>query len=76
MNAQRPLPEPAGTSQKPEQQLLSDVQASPSVVQPVPRVVQTSVPAGQSSLQQSALLLQALFACAQLPDDEQTPPTQ
>jgi hypothetical protein len=76
MNAQRPVPPPAGSSQKPEQQLLALVHASPSVVQPVPRVVQTCVAVGQSSSQQSALAVQLPPACAQLPVAEQTPPMQ
>lgn len=76
MNAQRPVPEPFGISQKPEQQLLLLVQVSPSVVQPVPRVVQTCVPDGQLSSQQSALAVQPAPDFAQLPVDEQTPPTQ
>ena len=74
MNAHLPLPEPLGTSQKPEQQLLLPVHASPSVVQPVPRVVH--VPVAQLSSQQSALTLQLAPACAQLPVDEQKPATQ
>jgi hypothetical protein len=76
MNEQRPVPPPAGSSQKPEQQLLSLVQASPSVVQPVPRVVHTCVAVGQLSSQQSLLAVQAPVACTQLPEDWQTPPTQ
>jgi hypothetical protein len=76
MNEQRPVPPPAGSSQKPEQQLLLLVQASPSVEQPVPRVVQTCVAVGQLSSQQSALVVHAPLAWAQLPVDAQTPPEQ
>jgi hypothetical protein len=76
MNAQRPMPPPAGTSQKPEQQLLLPVQASPSVVQPVPRVVHVCVADGQLSSQQSALVVHEPLACVQLPVEAQTPPAQ
>ena len=74
MNEHLPVPEPLGISQKPEQQLLLPVHESPSVVQPVPRVVH--FPDAQLSSQQSALTLQAAPACAQLPVDEQKPATQ
>jgi hypothetical protein len=76
MKAQRPVPLPVGISQKPEQQLLLLVHDSPSVVQPEPSVVQCCVPAGQLSSQQSALVVHVALACAQLPVDAQTPPTQ
>ena len=76
MNAQRPVPPPAGSSQKLEQQLLSLVQASPSVVQPVPRVVQCDVAAAQLSSQQSAFVAQPALACAQEPVAAQAPLTQ
>ncbi len=73
MNEQRPVDEPVGISQKPEQQLLSLVHTSPSVVQPVPRVVHV-VPT-QLSSQQLTLLVQLPPACVQLPT-AQTPPEQ
>ena len=76
MNEQRPVPPPAGSSQKPEQQLLLVVQASPSVVQPVPRVVHRGVAPVQLSSQQSAFVVQLPFACVQLPADAHSPPTQ
>jgi len=74
MNAH--LPAPPDISQKPEQQLVLPLHDSPSVVQPVPRVVQTCVADGQLSSQQSALALHAAPACAQLPVAAQVPPTQ
>ena len=73
MNAHLPVDDPVGISQKAEQQLLSLVHASPSVVQPVPRV--THLPDTQLSSQQSALTLHVPPACVQLPVAEQTPPT-
>ena len=78
MNAHLPLAWPLGISQKPEQQLLLVPQVSPSVVQPVPRVVHLVLPGApaQLSSQQSLLTLHDALACAQLPADEQTPPTQ
>src|SRR5256885_4024264 len=77
MSAQRPVAWPFGISQKPEQQLLLVPQLSPSVVQPEPRVVHTpGGPPTQLSSQQAALAAQPAPAWAQLPLDEQTPPTQ
>jgi hypothetical protein len=70
------LPVPPDVSQKPEQQLVLPLHASPSVVQPVPRVVQTCVADGQLSSQQSALTVQAAPACLQLPVAEHWPATQ
>jgi hypothetical protein len=70
------LPPPPDVSQKPEQQLVLPLHDSPSVVQPVPRVVQTCVADGQLSSQQSALTVHAAFACAQLPVAAHVPATQ
>jgi hypothetical protein len=77
MNAHLPLAWPLGISQKPEQQLLLLPQVSPSVVQPVPRVVHLVLPGVpvQLSSQQSTLAVHAALACPQLPA-AQTPPTQ
>jgi hypothetical protein len=52
------------------------VQASPSVVQPVPRVVQCGVAPVQLSSQQSAFVVHEPLACVQLPVAAHTPATQ
>jgi hypothetical protein len=73
MKEQRPV-----DSQNPEQQPELLVQASPSVLQPLPRVTQVPPPPGgeQLSLQHCALVVQLPPACVQLPVVEQRPPTQ
>ncbi|MDB4967382.1 MAG: hypothetical protein JWN44_3071 [Myxococcales bacterium] len=63
MKAQRPFACPVGISQKPEQQLLLVPHDSPSVVQPLPRVVQRpGGPPTQLSSQQAELALQLVPA--------------
>jgi hypothetical protein len=74
MNAHLPVDWPVAISQKPEQQLLLLVQASPSVVQPVPCVVHL-VPT-QLLSQQLAFVAQVPLACTQLPPVAHTPPEQ
>src|SRR5262249_31012815 len=75
----RPAGWPEGISQKPEQQLLLLVQLSPSVVQPVPSVVQVPLvaPLGMTQWlsQHSMLARQLPVALTHVLVVEQVPPT-
>jgi hypothetical protein len=75
-DAQRPPLPPLGISQKPLQQLLLLLQASPSVVQPLPCVVQVRVEDEQLLSQHCMLEVQLPPACVHCPAVEQRPLAQ